>query len=90
MRELKDVADMLAKKELSRKQFLSMVGGSFVGMISGFQVLQSINTPINKDDDLATSNRQVFGEREYGHPGPEKINQAKKAQARRFDEDVFG
>jgi hypothetical protein len=90
MRELKDVADMLAKKELSRKQFLSMVGGSFLGMISGFQVLQSLNTPNNKDDDLATSNRQVFGEREYGHPGPEEIDRAKKVQARRFDEDVFG
>lgn len=90
MRELKDVADMLAKKELSRKQFLSMVGGSFVGMISGFQVLQALNTPNSNDDNLATSNRQVFGEREYGHPGPEKIEKAKKQQAARFDEDVFG
>lgn len=90
MRGLKEVADELAKKEMSRKQFLALVGGSFAGMIGGFQLLQLLNTPANRDDNLATSNKEVFGEREYGHPDPEALKQAKRQQTKRFDEDVFG
>ena len=91
MRELRDVVDELAKKEMSRKQFLALVGGSFAGMIGGFQLLQLLNTPASRDDSLATSNKEVFGEREYGHPEPEEIKRAARQQAKkRFDEDVFG
>jgi hypothetical protein len=92
MRELREVVDVLAKKELTRKQFLTLVGGSFAGMIGGFQLLQLLNTPANRDDNLATSNKEVFGEREYGHPEPEEIKRAARLQAKtkRFDEDVFG
>jgi len=91
MRELREVVDVLAKKEMSRKQFLALVSGSFAGMIGGFQLLQMLNTPANRDDNLATSNKEVFGEREYGHPEPEEIKRAARQQAKkRFDEDVFG
>jgi hypothetical protein len=90
MRELREVVDTLAKKEMSRKQFLALVSGSFAGMIGGFQLLQMLNTPDSHDDNLATSNKEVFGEREYGHPGSDEIKRAKRAQAKRFDEDVFG
>lgn len=91
MRELREVVDELAKKEMSRKQFLALVGGSFAGMIGGFQLLQLLNTPASRDDNLATSNKEVFGEREYGHPEPEEIKRAARQQAKkRFDEDVFG
>lgn len=91
MRELREVVDILAEKEMSRKQFLALVGGSFAGMIGGFQLLQMLNTPANRDDNLATSNKEVFGEREYGHPEPEEIKRAARTQAKkRFDEDVFG
>jgi len=91
MRELRDVVDELAKKEMSRKHFLALVGGSFAGMIGGFQLLQLLNTPASRDDNLATSNKEVFGEREYGHPEPEEIKRAARQQAKkRFDEDVFG
>jgi hypothetical protein len=92
MRELREVVDALAEKEMSRKQFLALVGGSFAGMIGGFQLLQMLNTPANRDDNLATSNREVFGEREYGHPEPEEIKRAahQQAKTKRFDEDVFG
>lgn len=91
MRELREVVDTLAEKEMSRKQFLALVGGSFAGMIGGFQLLQMLNTPANRDDSLATSNKEVFGEREYGHPEPEQIKRAARAQTKkRFDEDVFG
>ena len=92
MRELRDVVDALAEKEMSRKQFLALVGGSFAGMIGGFQLLQLLNTPANRDDSLATSNKQVFGEREYGHPEPDQVKRVSHLQAKtkRFDEDVFG
>jgi len=91
MRELREVVDTLAEKEMSRKQFLALVGGSFAGMIGGFQLLQMLNTPANRDDSLATSNKEVFGEREYGHPEPEQIKRVARAQTKkRFDEDVFG
>jgi hypothetical protein len=91
MRELREVVDALTEKEMSRKQFLALVGGSFAGMIGGFQLLQMLNTPANRDDNLATSNKEVFGEREYGHPEPEEIKRTARTQAKkRFDEDVFG
>ena len=91
MRELREVVDVLAKKEMSRKQFLALVSGSFAGMIGGFQLLQLLNTPANQDDNLATSNKEVFGEREYGHPEPdEEVKRAARVQTKRFDEDVFG
>ena len=88
MSDLKDIIDVLSKKELSRLEFLKLTGGSFLGMLGVFHVLQSLNTPEQK---LATSHREVFGEREYGHPSDEEIKRAKKLQQnKRFDEDVFG
>jgi hypothetical protein len=63
---------------MTRKQFLALVGGSFLGMMGIFRFLQEVSTP----DDLATSDRGVFGEKEYGHiEAPAK---------KRFDQDVFG
>jgi hypothetical protein len=85
--DLKDIIDVLSTKELSRRQFLKLTGGSFLGMLGVFRVLQSLNTP---EQRLATSHREVFGEREYGHPSEEEIKQAKKLQPKSFDEDVFG
>jgi len=85
--DLKDIIDELSKRELSRRQFLKLTGSSFLGMLGVFHLLQSLNTP---EQRLATSHREVFGEREYGHPSDEEIKQAGKLQAKRFDEDVFG
>jgi len=82
MSDLRQLINELSKRQVSRKQFLALVSGSFLGMIGFFRVLQSLNTP-----DLATSDRGVFGEKEYGHPEPSVIATAKK---KGFSEDVFG
>jgi hypothetical protein len=86
--DLREVIDKLSKRELSRKQFIAMVGGSFLGMLGVFRIMQALNTPA--EANLAKSHREVFGEREYGHPSDDEIHQAKKLQAKTFDEDVFG
>jgi hypothetical protein len=52
----------LSTKQMTRKQFLAVIAGSFFGISGLFRYLQVINTP-----DLASSNKDVFGEREYGH-----------------------
>lgn len=80
MNDLKQLIDELSKREVSRKQFLVLAGGSFLGMIGLFRVMQSLSTP-----DLAKSDRGVFGEREYGRPGSGAIVETKS-----FSEDVFG
>ena len=81
MSDLKQLIHELANRPMTRKQFLAHVGGSFLGMIGFFRFLQSVNTP-----DLATSDRGVFGEKEYGHP--ETANKAAKAKS--FDSEAFG
>ena len=59
MSDLKQLITELANRPMTRKQFLALVGGSFLGMIGFFRFLESINTP-----NLATSDRGVFGEKE--------------------------
>jgi hypothetical protein len=82
--DLGELITELTKRKMSRKQFMVLVGGSFLGMIGFFRVLQAINTP---DYDLAHKRRGVFGEMEYGYPGDDEI---KKAQAKGFSQDAFG
>lgn len=84
MSKLQEDMAELSKKELSRKQFLGAVGGSFLGMIGVFRVLQALNTP---EPDLATSHQEVFGEREYGYSDKPSTPAASPQQ---FDQDVFG
>lgn len=86
MSDLRHIIVVLSKKEISRKQFLELVGGSFLGMIGVFRILQALDTPA---PNLAKSHKEVFGEREYGHPSEREI-EAAKASAKKFDEDVFG
>lgn len=80
MSDLRQLITELSNREMTRKQFLTLVGGSFLGMMGFFRFMQSISTP-----GLADSNLGVFGEKEYGH---EKVAAASKA--RKYDEDVFG
>ncbi len=82
MSDLKQIVLELSKRKISRKQFLVLVGGNFLGMISIFRVLQDLNTP-----ELVKSDKGVFGEREYGHPDPIDVA---KVKAKSFSEDVFG
>lgn len=84
MSDLKRIATEISEKEMSRGQFLGAVGGSFLGMLGVFSIIQAINTP---ESDLANKNENVFGEREYGHPDG-GIGKAKAPK--KFDEDVFG
>lgn len=80
MRDLKQLIAELSKKEVTRKQFLGIVAGSFVGIAGFFHLLQSSSTP-----NLAESDKGVFGEREYGHvPGK------KPTKTGYNSEDVFG
>lgn len=79
MSDLKKLVSELSQREMTRKQFLLLVGGSLVGMLGIFRFFQAINMP--GAESLATSDRGVFGEREYGHI-PKKV--------KHFDEDVFG
>ena len=77
MTDLQRLITELSKREMTRKQFLLLVSSSFLGLFGFFRFLQSESAP-----SLASSDRGVFGEREYGHPS---------ANARRpRDEDVFG
>lgn len=62
MTDLKQLIAELSKKQVTRKQFLAILGGSFLGIAGFFRAMQSVSTP-----DLATSDRGVFGEKEYGH-----------------------
>jgi len=82
MKDLSQLIAELSARQLSRKQFLVLVGGSFLGMIGVFRVLQAMNTP-----DLAHSDKGVFGEKEYGHvPGSTRKVAAKGYSS----EDAFG
>jgi hypothetical protein len=51
-------------------------------MSSIFQLMQDASTP-----NLAKSDEQVFGEREYGHVGTAA---AGTHASKNFDEDIFG
>jgi hypothetical protein len=82
MSDLQELIRELSDRKMTRKQFLTLIGGSLLGTISIFRLLQSINTP--EGADLAHSHRGVFGEHEYGHPETADIAR------RRFDEEVFG
>ena len=84
MSDLKRIATEISEKEMSRGQFLGAVGGSFLGMIGVFSVIQALNTP---DSDLANKHENVFGEREYGHTDGDLGN---TKAPKKFDEDVFG
>lgn len=81
MSDLRQLVKELSDRKMTRKQFLALVGGSFLGMMGIFRFLQEVSTP---DNDLATSDRGVFGEKEYGHV--DSIPNKKQ----RFDQDVFG
>ncbi len=83
MSDLKQLIRELSDRQMTRKQFLTLVGGSFLGTIGLFRFLQAVNTP--EPTDLAHTDRGVFGEREYGHV-PLSAKDAHKS----FDEDVFG
>lgn len=78
MSDLKQLISELANRPMTRKQFLALVGGSFLGMMGFFRFLETINTP-----DLANSDRGVFGEKEYGHVD-------KFAKNKSFDNEAFG
>lgn len=82
MSDLREIALELSKRKISRKQFLVLVGGNFLGMISIFRVLQDLSTP-----ELVKTDKGTFGEREYGHPDPVTVA---KVKAKSFSEDVFG
>jgi predicted acyltransferase len=82
MKDLSQLIAELSARQLSRKQFLVLVGGSFLGMIGVFRVLQAMNTP-----DLANSDRGVFGEKEYGHTAGDNYKVAAKGYN---SEDAFG
>jgi hypothetical protein len=86
MSDFKQGLTILSKKELSRKQFLEVVGGSFLGMVGVFRILQALDTP---EPDLATSDKEVFGEREYGHTS-QSSSKATDTNTPKFDEDAFG
>lgn len=81
MSDLRQLVIELSDRKMTRKQFLALVGGSFLGMMGFFRFLQEVSTP---DDNLATSDRGVFGEKEYGHVD------SVPAKKQRFDGDVFG
>jgi hypothetical protein len=80
MSDLRQLVAELSDRKMTRKQFLALVGGSFLGMMGFFRFLQEVSTP----DDLSTSDRGVFGEKEYGHI--DSVPNKKQ----RFDQDVFG
>lgn len=80
MSDLKKLVAELSQKEITRKQFLAIMASSVFGVGGLFRVLQSANTP-----DLASSDRGVFGEREYGN-----TNDGKPGQKGYNSEDVFG
>ncbi len=82
MSDLRRLISELSKREMTRKQFLALVSGSFLGLMSLFRFLQTVNTP----DDLATSDRGVFGEKEYGHTEQPPGEKSKGYNS----EDVFG
>lgn len=82
MSDLKQLIIALSTKKMDRKQFLTLAGGSFLGMIGFFHILQSLNTP-----DMIQNEGQAFGDKEYGRPGTEEVA---KAKAKSFSADVFG
>lgn len=82
MSDLKELIHELSHRQMTRKQFLALVGGSFLGILGVFRLLELVNMP---KDNLAHSDKAVFGEGEYGHP-PGQPSKAHK----RFDEEVFG
>lgn len=82
MIDLEQLAAKLAKREITRREFLILTGGSFLGMISAFRILQNLNTP-----DLAKSDKGLFGEGEYGRPDPVEVARAK---VKGFGQDMFG
>lgn len=80
MSDLRQLVRELSERQMTRKQFLALVGGSFLGMVGFFRFLQESSTP-----DLATSDHGVFGEKEYGHV------EAARAKPKGYNsEDVFG
>jgi hypothetical protein len=82
MDDFKKIATEISEREMSRGQFLGAVGGSFLGVIGVLNVIQALNTP---EPNLANGNKDVFGEREYGHTGGPDASSPKK-----FDEGSFG
>jgi hypothetical protein len=84
MSDLRKLIGELSDREMTRKLFLALVGGGFLGMIGIFRFLQEASTP-----DLANSDRGVFGEKEYGHQETAKAA-ATDAKPKTFNQDVFG
>jgi hypothetical protein len=73
----------LKEKKVTRAQFLAIVTGSILGFGGFFRLMQHANTP-----DLASSDKGVFGEREYGH---QQGDQPQKPNKYTYNsEDVFG
>lgn len=83
MSDLAKLLGELKNKKVSRAQFLAIVAGSMVGVGGLFRYLQHINTP-----DLVSSDKGVFGEREYGHVDGDNPQQSNKYTYN--SEDVFG
>ena len=74
MKDLKQIVSDASDKELTRKQFLGVIGAGLVGVTGALGMLQDMSTP-----DLASSDTGAFGEREYGHSKDlEKDNQPEK------------
>jgi len=68
MRDLKQLIAELSERPVTRRQFLGIVAGSFLGVSGFLRYIQDISTPAPETNDLASSDFGVFGEREYGYP----------------------
>jgi hypothetical protein len=79
MSDLKGLIRELSQREMTRKQFIVLVGGSFLGMFGFFRLLQQISTPGFRGGDP-----NAFGAKDYGH-----VLDEKRAQAKGFGTDTF-
>lgn len=81
MSDLRQIISELSTRQMTRKQFLGVVGGSILGMVGVFRFLQAVNTP-----PTTNNSRGFFGEKEYGH-----TDTVAQAKAPGYNSgDVFG
>ncbi len=62
MDNLSKMISDLSRKNVTRKQFLAIMGGGFLSMFGVFRYLQAINLP---DTDVV-DNKGAFGASDYG------------------------
>ena len=85
MSDLKQLIIQLSTKEMSRKQFLTLAAGSFLGVIGFFHIRQSLSTP-----DMTQGEAGAFGDKDYGHTGSDVLGAAAEARKKSFSMDSFG